>query len=574
MSFATHCEPGGELIVDLLIQDRRIRQRELAMVYETQRKDACRIEQALVTSRLVSDQDIAETYARHLHVPLSSLDESAFTPDEQVIELLPNKLMRDALVVPMFERKRSLHVAVVDPSDLGVLHDIQLYSGLTPVAHVAPLRQVEHALDRLFGARDVVNEISLEVPSDENGLEADIGEEIIDLDKPIIEGEDTHIIRMVNHVIRQAIDEGASDIHIEPLAETVSIRFRIDGVLYARPAPPKSMFLPLLSRLKVISKMDIAEKRLAQDGAFSVRKQASQIDMRVNCVPTIYGQKMVVRILNKNALPLDLGKLGLDEGQRRLFHQMAKAPHGLIFVTGPTGSGKSTTLYATLNLLNSPSKNLVTVEDPVEYKMSGINQVQTQPAIGLSFASALRAFLRQDPDVIMVGEVRDQETAEICLRAALTGHMVLSTLHTNTALAAIDRLVDMGIEPFMVGSTMRLVEAQRLIRRLCPECKEPYEPDQQTLERYRIGRSDTLFRPVGCPACSNTGYKGRIGIFEVIQITPTLRDMIDKRAPLAELQQQAEREGMHSLMTNALAKVRQGITSLEEVIKSVQEGDH
>ena len=263
MSFATHCEPGGELIVDLLIQDRRIRQRELAMVYETQRKDACRIEQALVTSRLVSDQDIAETYARHLHVPLSSLDESAFTPDEQVIELLPNKLMRDALVVPMFERKRSLHVAVVDPSDLGVLHDIQLYSGLTPVAHVAPLRQIEHALDRLFGARDVVNEISLEVPSDENGLEADIGEEIIDLDKPIIEGEDTHIIRMVNHVIRQAIDEGASDIHIEPLAETVSIRFRIDGVLYARPAPPKSMFLPLLSRLKVISKMDIAEKRLA-----------------------------------------------------------------------------------------------------------------------------------------------------------------------------------------------------------------------------------------------------------------------------------------------------------------------
>ncbi len=574
MSFATHCEPGSELIVDLLIQDRRIRQRELAMVYETQRKDACRIEQALVTSRLVTDQDIAETYAKHLHVPLSSLDESAFTPDEQAIELLPNKLMRDALVVPMYERKRSLHVAVVDPSDLGVLHDIQLYSGLTPVAHVAPLRQVEHALDRLFGARDVVNEISLEVPSDENGLVADIGEEIVDLDKPIIEGEDTHIIRMVNHVIRQAIDEGASDIHIEPLAETVSIRFRIDGLLYARPAPPKSMFLPLLSRLKVISKMDIAEKRLAQDGAFSVLKQASQIDMRVNCVPTIYGQKMVVRILNKNALPLDLAKLGFDESQRKLFHQVAKSPHGLIFVTGPTGSGKSTTLYATLNLLNSPSKNLVTVEDPVEYKMSGINQVQTQPAIGLSFASALRAFLRQDPDVIMVGEVRDQETAEICLRAALTGHMVLSTLHTNTALAAVDRLVDMGIEPFMVGSTMRLVEAQRLIRRLCPECKEPYEPDQQTLERYRIGRSDTLFRPVGCPSCSNTGYKGRIGIFEVIQITPTLRDMIDKRAPLAALQQQAEREGMHSLMTNALAKVRLGITSLEEVIKSVQEGDH
>jgi len=574
MSAGGIMEAGRDLITDLLVQDGRLKPKQVHAILEIQRKDQCRIEEALVVSRVVSDEDIAEAYARHLHVPLASLDSTVFEPDDAIMGLLPNKLMRDAFVVPMYERKRSLHVAMLDPSDLGVLHDIQLYSGLTPVAHVAPLGQLEQALDRLFGARDVVNEISLEVPDEEEGLEVDVGEEVVDLDKPILEGEDTHIIRMVNHVIRQAIEQGTSDIHIEPQSESVSIRFRIDGVLHARPSPPKSMFLPLLSRLKVVSKMDIAEKRLAQDGAFSVRTNGSQIDMRVSCVPTIHGQKMVIRILNKDALPLDLEKLGFDAAQRDLFAQTAKSPHGLIFVTGPTGSGKSTTLYATLKLLHSSEKNLVTVEDPVEYKMDGINQVQTLSAIGLTFASALRAFLRQDPDIIMVGEVRDQETAEICLRAALTGHLVLSTLHTNSALAAIDRLVDMGIEPFMVGSTMRLVEAQRLIRRLCAECKEPHEPDAETLERYKIGPDATLFRPVGCEACGNSGYKGRVGIFEVIQITPTLRDMIDKRVPLTELQAQAESEGMYSLLTNALTKARQGITSLEEVIKSVEEGEH
>jgi type IV pilus assembly protein PilB len=378
---------------------------------------------------------------------------------------------------------------------------------------------------------------------------------------------------MVNHIVRQAIEEKASDIHIEPLSETVSIRFRIDGSLRAKPAPPKAMFLPLLSRLKVISKIDIAEKRLPQDGAFSVLYKGNQIDMRVSTVPVIYGQKMVMRILNKDALPLDLEKLGFDRRQREIFHTAAKSPHGLIFVTGPTGSGKSTTLYATLKLLNAPDKNLVTVEDPVEYKMDGVNQVQTHSAIGLTFASTLRSFLRQDPDVIMVGEVRDQETCEICLRAALTGHLVLSTLHTNSALAAVDRIVDMGIEPFMVASTMRMVEAQRLVRRLCTSCKEPDNPDPETREKYQIGPKDTPFRAVGCDECGGLGYRGRVGLFEVIQITPALRDMIQSKAPLSALQEQAEKEGMASLVTNGLGKVRQGITSLDEIVKTVMEGD-
>jgi len=573
MNLDTGLGSGRDLIVELLVRAEKLQEKDLEAIFEIQRKENCRLEKALMMSRLVTDQDIAEAYASQLHVPLVEIDTEISAPDRATIGLLPEKFLRDVLVLPLQERNGTLHVAIVDPSDLSALHDIQLYSGLTPVPHVAPLMQIERALQGLFGARNVVQEISLELPGEADGEEADVGEEVIDLDKPIIDSDDTQIIRMVNHIVRQAIEEKASDIHIEPLSETVSIRFRIDGALQAKPAPPKAMYLPLLSRLKVISKMDIAEKRLPQDGAFSVLHRGNQIDMRVSTVPVIYGQKMVMRILNKDALPLDLEKLGFDKGQREIFHKAAKSPHGLIFVTGPTGSGKSTTLYATLKLLNAPDKNLVTVEDPVEYKMDGVNQVQTHSAIGLTFANTLRSFLRQDPDVIMVGEVRDQETCEICLRAALTGHLVLSTLHTNSALAAVDRIVDMGIEPFMVASTMRMVEAQRLVRRLCVKCKQPDNPDAETREKYDIGPDATPFRAVGCDECNGLGYKGRVGLFEVIQITPTLRDMIQNKAPLNALQEVAEKEGMAGLMTNGLGKVRAGITSLDEIVKTILESE-
>jgi type IV pilus assembly protein PilB len=565
-------QSGRDLIVEFLLQEGKLTEKDVQAVYEIQRKDGCRIERALVLSRVVADTDIASIYSAKLHVPLMQLDMAVNPPPQEVIDLLPEKFLRDALVIPLQRKGGDLQVAVVDPSDLSTLHDVQLYSGSTPIVFVTPLLQAERALEHLFGARNVVSEISLEARNDDHAEDADVGEDIIDLDRPIIDSPDTQIIRMVNHVVRQAIEERASDIHIEPLAESVAIRFRIDGSLQARPAPPKKMFLPLLSRLKVISKMDIAEKRLAQDGAFSVLHNRNQIDMRVSAVPTVHGQKMVIRILNKDAQPLDLEKLGFNEKQRECFNQGANQPHGLIFVTGPTGSGKSTTLYATLKLLNDPTTNIVTVEDPVEYKMDGVNQVQVHSVIGLTFASALRAFLRQDPDVIMVGEVRDQETAEICMRAALTGHLVLSTLHTNSALSAIDRLVDMGIEPFMVASTMRLVEAQRLIRRLCVKCKRPYDPDPKTREKYKILPEHTVFQAAGCETCNGTGYRGRVGIFEVITITPALRDMIQKRAPLSEMQEQAEKEGMASLMTNALEKVRAGITSLDEAVTAIMEG--
>ncbi len=561
------------LLLDLLIVEGKVDEKNLDPLYQLQAKEGVTIEQGLVSLRMVTDQEIAEAYARCLHVDLIELDEEDDLPPPETIELLPEKFIRDSRVIPLREEGGSLHVAVVDPSDLGVLHQIQLHSGLTPVIHVAPLVHVERVLNQIFGTRDLVSEIALEVPTEEDGLDADLEDEILDLDRPILDTQDTQVIRMVNHILRQAIEQGTSDIHIEPRADDMAVRYRIDGVLQSRPSPPKSMFLPLLSRLKVISKMDIAEKRLPQDGGCSVRFKGSQIDVRVSTVPTIYGQKMVLRILNKDALPLDLEALGFDAVQRASFAAAAKSPHGLIFVTGPTGSGKSTTLYATLSLLNEPGKNLVTVEDPVEYKLSGINQVQTQAHIGLTFASTLRSFLRQDPDVIMVGEVRDQETAEICLRAALTGHMVVSTLHTNSALGAVERLVDMGIEPFMLATTMRLVEAQRLVRRLCKECKEPELPDAETAEKYNLDPNKEIYRPRGCEACNNVGYKGRVGIFEVIQITPELAAGIQTRAPLPELYEAAVRGGMDTLLLNGLGKVREGLTSLEEIVKSTMEGE-
>jgi type IV pilus assembly protein PilB len=326
------------------------------------------------------------------------------------------------------------------------------------------------------------------------------------------------------------------------------------------------MYIPMISRLKVLSKMDIAERRIPQDGAISLTVDERRVDLRVSTVPTVYGEKMVMRILAKTAIPLDLTKLGFTQKQADDFQIAADSPHGLLLVTGPTGSGKSTTLYATLNLLNKPDVNVMTVEDPVEYKFDGLNQVLVRAQVGLTFASALRAFLRQDPDVIMVGEVRDQETAQICLRAALTGHMVLSTLHTNDALAAVNRMVDMGVERFLLASALRLVEAQRLVRRLCEKCKEGYKMDAETSAKWHLDPQADYFRPKGCEVCRSTGYKGRVGLFEAIRVTPKLRDMIAAGVPLPELRKESQKQGMMLLSDAGLDKVREGVTSLEEAL--------
>ncbi len=390
----------------------------------------------------------------------------------------------------------------------------------------------------------------------------------VDLGRPLPPGPEAQVLRIVNGLLGDAVHQGASDLHLEPYEKDVRIRYRVDGKLTPVKTPPAHLFGQIVSRLKILSKMDIAEKRVPQDGGITMRDGDSRVDLRVSTVPTCYGEKMVLRVLANDGIPDNMEVLGLSEQQARDFIGAANAHHGLIFVTGPTGSGKSTTLYCALNLTNTADKNIVTVEDPVEYKIFGLNQVPIRASAGMTFAGALRAFLRQDPDVIMVGEVRDTETAQICMRAALTGHLVLSTLHTNSALQVVTRLTDMGVEPFLLGPALRLVEAQRLVRRLCTECKQSYELPKDVAQRHGLEPGENIYRPgaePGCPKCSGSGYKGRVGIYEVIAVDDNLQEKIARGASEKQLSEIVRERGVDLIPDSARKKLREGITSLEEV---------
>jgi len=371
-------------------------------------------------------------------------------------------------------------------------------------------------------------------------------------------------------MIKKALDDRASDIHIEPFAAKISVRYRVDGNLYELPPPPRELHNAIVSRIKILSKMDIAEKRIPQDGSFSIQYNDQKIDVRVSTIPIIYGEKVVMRILAKRMELLNMQTLGFEPEQLALFEKALMRPYGLLLVTGPTGSGKSTTLYAALNKRLSPEINILTIEDPVEYQLQGVNQVQVKPDIGLTFASGLRAFLRQDPDVILVGEVRDLETAEICIRASLTGHLVLSTLHTNDAVTAVTRLIDIGIPPYLVAGSLGLVAAQRLLRLLCPHCKVPYKPDAKIVDEYKI-KAGTLYNAKGCEKCRNIGYWGRMAIYEVLPIDEDIRRLITKDADLEKLRQVQKQKHYESLLQNGLRKVEQGITTLDEVLSVAYE---
>jgi type IV pilus assembly protein PilB len=483
---------------------------------------------------------------------------------EEDARALPEKFCREKLIVATGREGHNLLVAAVDPTDVLLQEEIQHMAGLPVMLTVGTHRAVVGALDRIYGVRDVVREIAKETY--DSGTTPEEADSVLDLQEPIPPGVDGRIIRLANTILLGAMGQRASDIHLEPFESDVRVRYRIDGELVEITPPPKSMFFPLISRFKILSQMDIAEKRIAQDGAFGAKSGETRIDFRVSTVPTVYGEKMVMRLLARGGAGTDMTKLGFTKDQTDYFLKAIQSPHGLIFVTGPTGSGKSTTLYAALAQLNDPSTNITTVEDPVEYKMSGINQVQVKAQVGLTFATALRAFLRQDPDVLMVGEVRDRETAEICMRAALTGHLVLSTLHTNDSLAAVPRLTDMGIEPFLLASTLRLVEAQRLVRRLCPACKQPQKLDAETTTRLGLPADQLVYHPKGCDACRGSGYKGRVGLFEVVPITPELQQKIQSRASLADLRETARRCNLGLLRDAGMIKVCEGVTSMEEVL--------
>ena len=525
-------------------------------------------EATLIRGGYISEQEVTRIYGEDLFLPVISSNVEAGAIDKEVGALLPEKLCLDRLVCAHRVRDDVMDVLFVSPEEMGVVDELQLMTGLRINPIIAPLSVVQARLDALFkadvhtkGIGEGSENFDLPEPDDHEH-----DENILNLDSTPPADANGRIVRMVNQILEQALRNGASDIHLEPFEDGCKFRLRIDGVLHELPSPSRTAFIMIISRLKVLARMDIAEKRIPQDGAIAMRTGDKRVDLRVNTVPTVHGEKMVMRILDKGAIPLNLTGLGLDERQSTDLMESIHSPYGLALVTGPTGSGKSTTLYSCLNQLNDSKVNICTVEDPVEYKFKGMNQVQVKSQVGLTFASALRAFLRQDPDIIMVGEVRDQETAEICLRAALTGHFVLSTIHTNDALSAVTRLQDMGIEPFLLACSLRVLEAQRLVRRLCVHCKEPYEVTEEIAEAHGLAVGETLYRPKGCLQCRRLGYRGRVGVFEVIRITPRLTSLIQKRTPLDQLRKAAREEGMKMLFDSALDKVRQGLTSLEAAL--------
>ena len=594
-------------LVCLLLERDEVDEKQLQELPKAQAKYPDSLEEALIRFGIVEDIAVAETYAAQFGVSrLEATEEGGILrelrPKEEPVILgkiedlvdecrvvagkISDGVCRNRLIAPISSvRKGVLDIACLNPSDLAAIEEVQLRSGCIVRPHVAPLGLLDQLIAALFGERDRVREIASEShkrhsssdASDEEA-EASIREMLVDLDAVVPAGKEGQVVRIVNTLLTAAIEGGASDIHLEPYEDFVRVRYRIDGKLEESTPPPKELLVPTISRLKILAKMDIAEKRVPQDGAIGLKSGADRVDLRVSTVPTIYGEKMVIRILAKNAIPGSMQDLGFSEEQGQMFLEAAQSPNGLVFVTGPTGSGKSTTLYCCLNLINLPTTNLVTVEDPVEYKFAGMNQVNVRANVGLTFAAVLRSFLRQDPDIIMVGEVRDQETAQICMRAALTGHLVLSTLHTNDSLQVINRLVDMGVEAFLLGPALRMLEAQRLARRLCPTCKRPYQVPDPVAERYALQPGTTLYRAGagGCQECRDTGYKGRVGIYEVVPIGAPLRELIMQRAPLLDMVSVAKKAGVNFLADAAREKLVAGATSLDEVadyIRSSQEGD-
>lgn len=539
------------------------------------------VAEAIVKFGFATEEQVTAALSKHFSVPYASRENGILVPEKEqnLQEIIPEKFARENMVIPLFVEEDELAVAVLDPTNVFLLENIKMMSGKQVQPFIASKSQLLNVIDAFYSNKNLLEEVMNEAakPTADGGATGEGDEDVdvsgfLDLDK--ISPNMSQYVKQVNAILRQAISERTSDIHLEMFDERVSLRFRIDGSLYERTAPAKESVNAIISRIKILSKLDIAEKRLPQDGSFTIRYQNRSIEVRVSVCPAVYGEKLVLRILDKGTGEMNVDKLGFEPEQKKAFLEAANLPHGLIFLTGPTGSGKSTTLNAVLTTIRTPELNFMTLEDPVEYKLAGISQVQVKPAIGLTFAAGLRSFLRQDPDVILVGEVRDNETAEACLKAALTGHLVLSTLHTNEALGAVPRLIDMGMEPFLLASSLALVAAQRLVRILCPYCKVPHIPDPATLARIiqegrlnpRDQNSWTFFKSVGCPKCFGTGFMGRRAIYEVYRTTEEMRNIIYKTQDLVELKRAAVRSGALNLRANGWHKVIRGQTTVDEIL--------
>ena len=565
----------GERIADALVEDGLLSPRQVEELLELQKKEGTRLLKLILEKSYVSEVDMVVSMGRVLNVLPVNLSRFGIPPE--TAGLVPREMATNHKVLPVSRLDNKLFLAMADPLNVLALDDVKRTTKLEVMPMIASEKAILDKLNNLDSGRstmeDIIQDAQRQAEDDVDADTLEIAREVseeMNIDQLAASTEEAPVIKLANLIIVQAIKDRASDIHIEPFEKTVRLRYRIDGGLVDVTPPPKNMQVALASRLKIMSNLDIAERRLPQDGRMRVKVGGRDIDLRVSFMPTVHGEKCVLRILDKSNLSASLDKLGLDPDTFRRFKAAVDAPHGLILVTGPTGSGKTTTLYSALNELNNPEYNIITVEDPVEFQIPGINQVPTKKEIGLTFANALRSILRQDPDIVMIGEIRDQETAEIAVEAALTGHQVLSTMHCNDAPGAIARLDDMGIAPFLISSSVILSCAQRLVRRVCSVCKEPVTYPPKMYEDLGIDPvyfdGVTLHRGRGCERCKNTGYSGRTAIIEVMTVTDEIRKLVIQRASAHEIGKVAIALGMRTLRMAALEKVREGVSTLEQTL--------
>jgi len=566
-------------IGDLLLKEKLITAEQLNTALEHQKKYGGKIGSVLVELEFVTEDDITNVLSHQYGVPSINLDYFEIEPD--VVKLIPLETAQKYQVIPLNRVGSTLTIATTDPSNVFAMDDIKFMTGFNIEPVIASEGAIMRAIEKYYGTphsielKKVYDQLKIEEKKDEFDLELEVEEEELDVDELQRSSEEAPIIRLVNLILNDAIKRGASDIHIEPYEKEFRVRFRIDGVLYNVMSPPMKLKDALTSRVKIMARLDIAEKRLPQDGRIKIKTSNEgkkfEIDFRVSCLPTIFGEKIVLRLLDRTKLMLDMTKLGMEPSSLKSFEAAITKPYGMVLVTGPTGSGKTNTLYSAISRLNQTDTNIMTAEDPVEFNIFGINQVHIHEAIGLTFAASLRSFLRQDPNIILVGEIRDFETAEIAIKAALTGHMVLSTLHTNDAPSTVNRLLNMGIEPFLVSNSLLLIAAQRLIRRICSNCKTEHKVPKKSLIDLGFSPDEAnAFVPMhgqGCDNCNNTGYKGRLGLFEVMTISDEMSELILIGASARELKRKAIEEGMITLRRSGLIKIRDGVTTIDEVVR-------
>ena len=559
-----------DVAIETLLSKGLLTKEQINTAREDMKKTGLPIEKTLEKLGYITEEDIVKSVAESMNVGYIDLKHYLLNPE--LAKLLPERLARKYKVVPLFKIAKSLTVVMANPSDIVALDEIRVESGMTSIDPLfSTEKDIQDAIDQLYGTSGNIDDV---IKTIDKSKIAGIGTGFDDMKALAKAAEDVPVVKVINLIIMQAVKDKASDIHIEPTEDMVRVRFRIDGILHETSTIPKNLQSIVASRIKILARMDIAESRKPQDGRIEFKIEKKALDLRVSSFPTIHGENIVMRILDKSSIVLGLEDLGFSKEDLKRYDKLIHSAYGIILVTGPTGSGKTTTLYSSLSTINSMDKNIITIEDPVEYELPLIRQTQVNLKAGISFATGLRSILRQDPNIIMVGEIRDKETADIAIQASLTGHLVFSTLHTNDAPSAVTRLIEMGIEPFLVSSSLIAILAQRLVRKICPACKEKYTPSTdviKNLSAQKDSKEMLFYKGKGCDDCKNTGYQGRVAIYELLVMTEEIRKLVVKKSSADEIKKKAIEEGMRALREDGLDKIRQGITTVEEVLRVTEE---